>query len=240
MKTENLIEVLVADRTARSRPMGRLLAGALAVGAAASLAIFLVALGVRADIAEALVTWRFELKVALVLLALGLAFSLCVSLSRPVAPSHAGRRLVPLAALAVAAVAMELAILPSAAWVAQLVGSNAVICLTAIPPWQSPRSLRCCGSCDRERPPRPRSLVPRPVFSPRRPGRRSMPFTASTIRRCSSSRGTSWRPCRSSLSGRSSGAGCCVGERHLRQSVPNLTYPAYTAGSSSKARPCQP
>ncbi|MFO1087179.1 MAG: NrsF family protein [Reyranellaceae bacterium] len=133
MKTENLIEVLVADRTARSRPMGRLLAGALAVGAAASLAIFLVALGVRADIAEALVTWRFELKVALVLLALGLAFSLCVSLSRPVAPSHAGRRLVPLAALAVAAVAMELAILPSAAWVAQLVGSNAVICLTAIP-----------------------------------------------------------------------------------------------------------
>ena len=42
-------------------------------------------------------------------------------------------RLVPLAALAVAAVAMELAILPSAAWVAQLVGSNAVICLTAIP-----------------------------------------------------------------------------------------------------------
>jgi hypothetical protein len=113
--------------------MGRLLAGALAVGAAASLAIFLVALGVRADIAEALVTWRFELKVALVLLALGLAFSLCVSLSRPVAPSHAGRRLVPLAALAVAAVAMELAILPSAAWVAQLVGSNAVICLTAIP-----------------------------------------------------------------------------------------------------------
>ena len=133
MKTANLIEALVADRTARSRPMGRLLAGALVVGAAASLALFLVELGVRADIAEALVTWRFELKVGMVLLALGLAFSLCVSLSRPVTSGRAGWRLVPLAALAVAAVAMELAVLPSAAWVARLVGSNAVICLTAIP-----------------------------------------------------------------------------------------------------------
>ena len=133
MKTANLIEALVADRTARSRPMGRLLAGALVVGAAASLALFLVELGVRADIAEALVTWRFELKVGMVLLALGLAFSLCVSLSRPVTSGRAAWRLVPLAALAVAAVAMELAVLPSAAWVARLVGSNAVICLTAIP-----------------------------------------------------------------------------------------------------------
>ena len=113
--------------------MGRLLAGALVVGAAASLALFLVELGVRADIAEALVTWRFELKVGMVLLALGLAFSLCVSLSRPVTSGRAAWRLVPLAALAVAAVAMELAVLPSAAWVARLVGSNAVICLTAIP-----------------------------------------------------------------------------------------------------------
>ena len=137
MKTATLIEALVADRATRGKRVARWmalgLAGALAAGALASLALFLVALGVRADIAEALVTWRFELKVAMVLLALGLAFSLCVSWSRPVTTGRAAWRLLPLAALAIAAVAIELAALPGAAWVARLVGSNAVICLTAIP-----------------------------------------------------------------------------------------------------------
>ena len=81
-----------------------------------SLVLFLATLGVRADIETALATWRFELKVGLVLLALGLAFSLCIALSRPVAPAHPGRRLLPLAALAVLAIAIELFILPSASW----------------------------------------------------------------------------------------------------------------------------
>lgn len=137
MKTANLIEALVADRAARGRPPARWmtwgLTGALAAGVLASLALFLVTLGVRADIAEALVSWRFELKVALVLLALGLAFSLCVSWSRPLTTGRAAWRLLPLAALAIAAVAIELAALPGASWVARLVGSNAMVCLTAIP-----------------------------------------------------------------------------------------------------------
>jgi hypothetical protein len=133
MKTENLIAALVADRTARAQPMARVLACALAVGAAASLAMFLLALGVRADIAEAVVTWRFELKLAMVFIALGLAFSLCLSLSRPVISGRAGWHLVPLAGLAAAAVAIELMALPRAEWTSRLVGSNAVVCLTTIP-----------------------------------------------------------------------------------------------------------
>ena len=133
MKTANLIEALVADRAAQGRPLARGLVGALVAGAAASLALFLVEFGVRADLAEALVTWRFEVKLAMVFLALGLAYSLCVTLSRPVASGRAAWRLAPLAALAVAVVAIELAVLPTAAWVARLVGSNAVVCLTTIP-----------------------------------------------------------------------------------------------------------
>jgi len=133
MKTANLIEALVADRAARGRPLARGLVGALVAGAAASLALFLVEFGVRADLAEALVTWRFEVKLAMVFLALGLAYSLCVTLSRPVASGRVAWRLAPLAALAVAVVAIELAVLPTAAWVARLVGSNAVVCLTTIP-----------------------------------------------------------------------------------------------------------
>jgi hypothetical protein len=133
MKTQKLIDALVADRATPAKPMRWALAAALLAGGLVSLALFLASLGVRADIEPALGTWRFELKVGLVLLALGLAFSLCIVLSRPVAPTHPGRRLLPLAALAALAVAIELLALPSASWTSRLVGSNALVCLIAIP-----------------------------------------------------------------------------------------------------------
>ena len=133
MKTDNLIDALVADRPPRGKPLRWALVAALAAGGLVSLVLFLATLGVRADIGTALATWRFELKVGLVLLALGLAFGLCIALSRPVAPTHPGRRLLPLGALAVLAIAIELFILPSASWESRLVGSNALVCLIAIP-----------------------------------------------------------------------------------------------------------
>ena len=133
MKTEQLIQALVADRAGGRRSMAGTLAAALALGGLVSLALFCVTLGIRGDIAAALATWRFDLKIALVLLALGSAFSLCRALSRPVLSGHPARRLLPLAALAAIAVAVELAVLPSASWATRLVGSNALICLTAIP-----------------------------------------------------------------------------------------------------------
>ena len=133
MKTDNLIDALVADFTPRGRPLRWTLVAALLLGGLVSLAFFLATLGVRADIEAALGTWRFELKVGLVLLALGLAFSLCIALSRPVAPAHPARRLLPLAALAVLAVAIELLALPAVSWTSRLVGSNALVCLVAIP-----------------------------------------------------------------------------------------------------------
>jgi hypothetical protein len=133
MKTDNLIDALVADRTPRGMPLRWLLVAALLAGGLVSLVLFLAALGVRADIEAALGTWRFDLKVGLVLLALALAFSLCIALSRPVMPAQPGWRLLPLAALAVLAVAIELFALPSVSWTSRLVGTNALICLVAIP-----------------------------------------------------------------------------------------------------------
>lgn len=132
MKTENLIEALVADRATRGalRP---LLVGALIAGGLVSLALFLIASGVRTDISPALATWRFDLKVALVLVALVLAFGLCLAFSRPVVPGRPARRLLVLAALALAAVAIELVAVPSPSWAARLVGTNALMCLTEIP-----------------------------------------------------------------------------------------------------------
>ncbi|CAN5921480.1 NrsF family protein [soil metagenome] len=133
MKTDNLIEALIADHMPGGKPMRLALLGALAVGGLVSLGVFFLDLGVRTDIADALRTWRFDIKVALVFVALLLAFSLCLALSRPVISGHPGRRLLPLAALAVAMVAIELAALPSTVWAHRMVGSNALICLAAIP-----------------------------------------------------------------------------------------------------------
>lgn len=133
MKTENLVEALVADRSTGKKSIPRALAAALALGGLISLVLFFVDFGVREDIAQALATWRFDLKVGLVLLALASAFGLCMALSRPVPSGHPVRLLLPLVALAAMAVAIELTAIPSASWGTRLVGTNSLICLTAIP-----------------------------------------------------------------------------------------------------------
>jgi len=133
MKTEQLLAALVADRASGARSPGRALALALLAGGVISLGLFLAALGPRADLAAALATWRFDVKIVAVLLAVGLAFRLCRAVSRPLPVAHPGRFLLPLAALAAVAVAIELADVPMAAWRARLVGSNALICLAAVP-----------------------------------------------------------------------------------------------------------
>lgn len=134
MKTENLVEALVADHGIKgAKPMRRSLVVALLAGGLVSLAVFLIEFGPRADLMEGLATWRFELKVGMVLAALVVAFSLCIALSRPLASRRTGHGLLALAGLALAAVVIELAVLPSASWATRLVGSNAVICLVTIP-----------------------------------------------------------------------------------------------------------
>lgn len=133
MKTDRLIEALVADRARPSRPIALVLAGALVVGGLVSLAVFAVELGIRDDIAAALGTWRFDLKLVLVWVAFGLAFGLCRALANPASTGAAARRLWPLLALAVALVAAELLVTPAGSWRTRLVGSNAVFCMTFIP-----------------------------------------------------------------------------------------------------------
>ncbi|MCA0305234.1 MAG: NrsF family protein [Proteobacteria bacterium] len=133
MNTDRLIDALVADRAAPSRPLAAALAGALALGGVVSLAVFAIELGVRKDLGAALATWRFDLKIALVALAVVLAFGACRALASPTAGPRALRRLLPLLALAAALVAIELVVSPAASWGTRLVGSNARFCLTFIP-----------------------------------------------------------------------------------------------------------
>lgn len=131
MKTDQLIAALAADRTAR--PFGRRFVLSLLIGGLVSLALFLVILGPRHDLAAALATWRFDFKIVLMMLILGLAFGFCRAVARPVAPAHPARGLLlPLAAI-VAALVVELAVVPREAWGTRLIGSNSLICMSAIP-----------------------------------------------------------------------------------------------------------
>jgi hypothetical protein len=132
VKTEQLVEALVVDRPAR-RPLARSLVLALAAGGALSLVVFFVELGIRPDIRPALATWRFDLKIAMVLLGLVLAFGVCLDCARPDMPRHPLRRLLPLLAVLAAAVALELAVVPPSSWQTRLVGSNSMICLPMVP-----------------------------------------------------------------------------------------------------------
>lgn len=133
MRTEQLVEALVADRVAGRRPLARSLGLALAAGGALSLVVFFIELGIRADIGPALATWRFDLKVAIVLLGLVLAFGVCLDCARPDMPRHPLRRLLPLLVVLAAAVVIELAAVPAASWRTRLVGSNSMICLPMVP-----------------------------------------------------------------------------------------------------------
>ncbi len=133
MKTDQLVSALVADRASSAVPLGRLLGWPLAAGIVASLAIFAIEFGPRVDLAAAFATWRFDLKLALVALAFVAAFAACRALARPV-PSRGWRPwAVAAVMLAAAGIAAELGLLPRGQWSTRLVGTNALICLTAIP-----------------------------------------------------------------------------------------------------------
>ena len=133
MKTDQFVAALVADRKGSVWSPGRLMATAIAIGGLVSLAIFALEFGPRVDLAAAFRTWRFDLKLVLVLVAVVAAFGACSTLARPVRAGSLLPRMLPLIVLAVVAVVIELAMLPRASWATRLIGRNALVCLTAIP-----------------------------------------------------------------------------------------------------------
>ena len=134
MRTDDLVHALVTDRAVAQAPLGRQVALAIAIGVATSAVLFWVALGPRVDIAEAAVTVRFDLKIVQALLLATTAVALVLRLAQPGAGAGMQKALLSAAPiLLVIAVAAELFIVPASQWQAKLVGSNSLICLTAIP-----------------------------------------------------------------------------------------------------------
>jgi hypothetical protein len=133
MKTEELIAALAADSRPAKRPVERGLLIALIIGGLLSIVIFAFAMGIRPDFVEAAATWRFQAKFTLVTLALVLALVDCLRLAGPIPTGLTSRTslLIPLALLG--AVSIELVSVPVEEWVVRAIGTNAVLCLFAIP-----------------------------------------------------------------------------------------------------------
>src|SRR5262245_1994469 len=134
METGDLIKLLAADARRQGPSLGRLWGGALLMAVIVAAAIFFGFIGPRPDFAAACETVRFLFKFVVTGLLAVTALAVLFMLSRPETASRG--RLALLAAaplLLLAALALELAVIPSDDWAARLVGTNSRYCLTFIP-----------------------------------------------------------------------------------------------------------
>src|SRR4029077_19854617 len=118
MRTDELINTLVADHAVqpRPKPVAHSLVMAIFGGVAISLALFSLTLGVRPDILSALSTWRFDLKLSVNLVLVIAAAWVALRLSSPTTkPLPAMRALVVPALLLLGAVMYELVRVPASA-----------------------------------------------------------------------------------------------------------------------------
>lgn len=134
MDTNELVRSLAADHGWRMRPVGTVLAAALALSLPVAAAMFLGALGVRPDFMAATANPFFVLKFVVMLALAAASIALAVRLARPAVPIRKVSWLlaVPFGVL-VAGIVADLALPQSSAWTARLIGSNALVCVTAIP-----------------------------------------------------------------------------------------------------------
>jgi hypothetical protein len=134
MKTADLIAALAAEPPPPPLRLGRRVALALILGAAISAALFMTALGPRADFDAAAHTMRFDLKFVDTLALLLPSVLLAARLLRPEArPGALVAALVAPFVLLGGAVIVELVVTPADLWMTRLIGTNALHCLTLIP-----------------------------------------------------------------------------------------------------------
>ena len=133
MTTGQLIDLLVKDLKPEW-PFNRVVLLAMGMGVLIALFAFLIGVGFRADIAEAMHSWRFLLKFVLTgTLAVSMT-GLLSNLGRPNGAIEGwswGAAAAPV--MLVCAIAVELVTEPEAKWLARLVGHNSRTCLTVIP-----------------------------------------------------------------------------------------------------------
>lgn len=133
MKTDDFITVLAND-AGSIRRFRSVLAVSLGGAVFAAAALFLAAIGVRPDIAEAMHSGLFLFKFVVTAALASTAIWSVFRLSRPgLVRSHPGLVMVLAPTLLLGSVAVELMRLPEEQWLPSLIGENARFCLTLIP-----------------------------------------------------------------------------------------------------------
>jgi hypothetical protein len=134
VRTSELIAALAADPVPEPIRLGRRVALALAVGLAASVALYWLLLGQRPDVAAASGTMRFWMKFADSFAFALPTLLLTLRLARPDAkPRALALWLVAPFALLAAGVVVELLVVPQSEWMSRLMGGTALHCTITIP-----------------------------------------------------------------------------------------------------------
>ena len=134
MRTDDLIHLLIADQKAPSISIERRLTIAVTIGFIVSAALFWIALGPRDDIVAAATTPRFIFKIIESLLLAGTAALLILRLACPGADTRAATvAMIAAPVLLASTIAAELMLVSPAQWETKLIGSNSLVCVTAIP-----------------------------------------------------------------------------------------------------------
>ena len=133
VNTDALIRSLADDLTVQW-PLSRVFGVAVAAGVLTAGTLFLMSLGFRPDIAQAAQTIRFPFKLVVTLTLAVTALGSLLPMARPGASLGPWRWALPLAPVLLGfGVLAELLSMPEATWAARLIGSNALLCLVAIP-----------------------------------------------------------------------------------------------------------
>jgi hypothetical protein len=133
MRTGQLIDLLVKDLKP-GWSFNRVILLAMGMGTLISASGFLIGAGFRADIAEAMHSWRFLLKFVLTGTLAVSTTGMLSNLGRPNgAPERWGWGAAVAPMMLVCAIAIELATEPKAGWLPRLIGHNSRTCLTVIP-----------------------------------------------------------------------------------------------------------
>jgi hypothetical protein len=134
MNTDDLINALIADLTVSKLRFRQILIGAIALGAIIAAVLFLLLIGVRPDIGQAVETARFLFKfvvtIGLATTAAGLLWRLAIP---GVSPGLWEWAWLAAPALLIVAEIAELIAMPAPTWWPRLVGTNARFCLSLIP-----------------------------------------------------------------------------------------------------------
>jgi hypothetical protein len=134
MDTDNLIRALVADQRDTVTPIRRQLVRLLLIGFSISAILFWITLGPREDIADAVSTVRFDLKIVQSLLLAATAVALLLRLAQPGTDTRRQNAIMAAApALLFVSVLAELLLTPRTEWLPSLVGENSLDCLASIP-----------------------------------------------------------------------------------------------------------